>query len=146
MAEIKGEIETEYTSEVVCPYCGTEQELEGAFPNPYDKEMQVRCDRCDKIFRWAIAPITYNSWKPVVHELKIAPEYYYVVASGKKNFEIRQNDRRYQVGDIVQLKQWTEKDGYDLDLPVLERQITYVTDYAQKHGYVVFGMKPVEED
>lgn len=140
------EIETEYTSKVVCPYCGSEYEHEGEFPNPYDEVQQVRCESCGEIFKWSIAPITYSSWKPVVHELKIAPEYYCAVASGKKNFEIRKNDRNYQVGDIVQMKQWTEKGGYILGSLALERQITYITDYAQKRGYVVFGMKPVEED
>lgn len=140
------EIGTCSTRGIICPYCGSQLQWEGGFPNPYDETQQVRCDDCDKLFRWCIDPLTYTSWKPTVHELKIAPEYYYVVASGKKNFEIRQNDRRYRVGDIVRMKQWDEKDGYDFDLPVLERQITYVTDYAQKHGYVVFGMKPVEED
>lgn len=140
------EIETENTNMIICPYCGSECAWEDGLPNPYDSVQQVRCDDCDKIFRWGIDPITYTSWKPVVHELKIDPKYYLDVASGKKTFEIRQNDRHYQVGDIVQLKQWTEKDGYDLDLPVLERQITYVTDYKQKSGYVVFAMKPAEED
>jgi DNA-directed RNA polymerase subunit RPC12/RpoP len=138
------EIETEYTSEVICPYCGAEQELEGAFPDPYDKEMQVRCDQCDKIFRWTIAPIVYTSWKPTVHDLKIEPKYWLAVYKGEKTFEIRLNDRPFKVGDIVHLHSFFEG-GYTHD-PVIERQITYITDYAQKQGYVVFGMKPVEED
>jgi len=35
------------------------------------------------------------------HELKCWPEYYEQVASGRKSFEIRVNDRDYQVGDTV---------------------------------------------
>lgn len=34
-----------------------------------------------------------------VHKLKILPEYYNAQIEGKKNFEIRKNDRNYQVGD-----------------------------------------------
>ena len=40
------------------------------------------------------------------HELKILPEYYEAVVSGEKNFEIRKNDRGFEVGDILILKEW----------------------------------------
>ena len=40
------------------------------------------------------------------HELKIYPQYFEDVISGKKKFEIRKNDRKYRVGDILILKEW----------------------------------------
>jgi ASC-1-like (ASCH) protein len=38
------------------------------------------------------------------HELKLDIKYFDDVKSGKKNFEIRKNDRDFQVGDVLQLK------------------------------------------
>ncbi len=37
------------------------------------------------------------------HELKLDIKYFDDVKNGKKNFEIRKNDRNYQVGDILEL-------------------------------------------
>lgn len=40
------------------------------------------------------------------HELKILPKYFDAVNCGKKNFEIRINDRDYQEHDELVLKEW----------------------------------------
>lgn len=40
------------------------------------------------------------------HELKLDDKYFDEVKSGKKNFEIRKNDRNFQVGDILELRRW----------------------------------------
>ena len=42
----------------------------------------------------------------MVHELKILPYYFNLVESGMKTFEIRLNDRNYQVGDILILHEY----------------------------------------
>lgn len=46
--------------------------------------------------------------KPVMHELKILPEYYDAVISNIKNFELRKDDRDFQVGDFVYLKEYAD--------------------------------------
>lgn len=48
------------------------------------------------------------------HELKILPQYYCRVADGTKTFEVRNNDRGFQPGDTVVLKEYdpNTKDGY----------------------------------
>lgn len=40
------------------------------------------------------------------HELKCWPEYYELCLSGAKPFEIRLNDRDYQQGDSIFMREW----------------------------------------
>ncbi|MEI8630273.1 DUF3850 domain-containing protein [Vibrio sp. M60_M70] len=65
-----------------------------------------------------------------VHQAKINPEYLNAIIDGKKTFEIRKNDRDYRVGDWVRLS-----DGARFVVVC----ITYLTDFEQKEGYVVFS-------
>ena len=46
------------------------------------------------------------------HVLKTWPEYFEAVASGAKTFELRFDDRGYQVGDHLVLREWSVTDGY----------------------------------
>ena len=79
------------------------------------------------------------------HELKIWPQYYQAVASGKKTFEVRENDRGFQAGDTVTLLE------YDPDAPVpfkyvkspeLKFTIGYVLPIDDKK--VVFSLLKIE--
>lgn len=77
------------------------------------------------------------------HELKILPRYFQPVLDGAKPFEIRDNsDRNFKEGDTVTLKEWN---GTRYTGRAAKLQITYVTDYAQQQGFVVFGMKAIED-
>jgi ASC-1-like (ASCH) protein len=51
------------------------------------------------------------------HELKIWPQYYQRVAEGTKTFEVRKNDRKYQMGDEVVLYYYDPKE-HDLNANV----------------------------
>ncbi len=73
------------------------------------------------------------------HELKTLPKYFVAVAAGRKTFEIRKNDRNFQVGDKVILKEW---DGIYTGQQI-EAFIIYMTDYEQKENYVVFSMQVI---
>lgn len=79
------------------------------------------------------------------HELKIEIPYYEAVKSGDKTFEIRYNDRGYQKGDTITLKPIDERGCYDTFAKELKVQITYISNYQQKRGWCVFGIKPIEE-
>lgn len=41
------------------------------------------------------------------HMLKINTDYYEFVVLGKKNAEVRYNDRHYETGDRLVLEEWT---------------------------------------
>lgn len=75
----------------------------------------------------------------MIHELKILPEYFNAVLNGDKSFEIRLNDRNYQIEDEVLLKEYLPDNGFTGR--EVARTITYVTDYAQRENYVVFSIK-----
>jgi len=73
-------------------------------------------------------------------KLKIQPEFFSAVASGRKPFEIRKNDRSYQVGDVLLLREWESIDGYT------GREIRKVVVYihgglGMADGYVCLGLE-----
>jgi hypothetical protein len=41
-----------------------------------------------------------------VHELKSWPEFFEPVYTGRKNFDLRKNDRQFAVGDVIRLREW----------------------------------------
>lgn len=78
------------------------------------------------------------------HDLKIIEPYYTQVLIGNKTFEIRKNDRNFKVGDTITLRKYDPlKPNNILETPCTEINgiISYVTDYEQKQGYVVFSFK-----
>lgn len=46
------------------------------------------------------------------HELKIWPEYFDDIQSGKKPFDVRKADRPFGIGDTLLLKEWSPDNGY----------------------------------
>ena len=67
----------------------------------------------------------------MTHELKILPEYFELVRRREKTFEIRLNDRNYQVGDWLTLKEW---DGHYTGREI-KRYVNYIY-----YGNSVFGL------
>ena len=78
----------------------------------------------------------------MVHKLKTWPEYFQAVKNGTKTFEIRKNDRNYQVGDILVLQEYVPESGYTESMD-LEREVTYIlgTQPFVPEGYVCMSLK-----
>ncbi|WP_167630626.1 DUF3850 domain-containing protein [Listeria valentina] len=74
------------------------------------------------------------------HKLKILPQFFKEARSGNKYFEIRKNDRDYQVDDYIVLNEYN---GKNYTGKKIAGKITFITDFEQKDGYVVFGWMPV---
>ncbi|MFA7188680.1 MAG: DUF3850 domain-containing protein [Sphaerochaetaceae bacterium] len=79
------------------------------------------------------------------HELKIYPSLFRAIADGRKNFEIMSNDNReFQAGDTVILNECLPSGLSTFRKEI--RRITYVTNYNQQPGWVVFGMERIEHN
>lgn len=89
-----------------------------------------------------------------LYNKKILFEYAIEKANGNKPFEIRKNDCDYQVGDLIHYDVIVDDKNYehacyDGVKHYFERaifEITYITSYEQKDGYVVFGERQVNKD
>jgi hypothetical protein len=81
------------------------------------------------------------------HNLKIEGAFFDDVASGRKPFEIRKNDRGYQTGDTLVLREyWREGSGlggYYSDRETRKR-ITYILNgWGLQDGYVALGLEAI---
>ena len=74
-----------------------------------------------------------------IHELKTWKEDFEEVFMGRKTFEVRKNDRNFQKGDILILKEWdNEKQEYTGRQ--MARGISYILNGGQfgvENGFVV---------
>ena len=78
---------------------------------------------------------------PVTHTLKSLPHYFHAIRRKEKNFDVRRDDRGFQKGDTVILREWDPKFlrfvGNDE-----HRKIKYILAGGQfgiEPGFVVLG-------
>ena len=80
-----------------------------------------------------------------LHELKIEDEYFIEVLRANKTFELRKNDRDYQVGDLIH---FVDIDGNPSYNEKLVFQITSVLQNVQEYGldkdYCILEIKKLE--
>ena len=80
-----------------------------------------------------------------VHILKTWPEYFEAVASGAKTFELRFDDRGYQVGDHLVLREWSVTEGYTGR--VIVKRVSYLVRggvFGLTEDHVCMGLQDVE--
>jgi ASC-1-like (ASCH) protein len=76
------------------------------------------------------------------HHLKTWPEYFDAIARGDKNFEVRYNDRDFQVGDVLVLQEWKPETELFTGKE-LSRIVTYVLpgdNFGITLNYCVMGL------
>ena len=88
-----------------------------------------------------------------LHELKIKHEYLIEVVMGRKTFELRKNDKDYQVGDLIRfidIKQ-SNSNNRDCDIYIDEDdlyKITYILKNVPQYGldkdYCILAIKKLE--
>lgn len=72
----------------------------------------------------------------MTHKLRIEKPFADAIVSGDKNFEIRNNDRCFQKGDLIN---FTCVDRLPHQINEETYEITYVLNL--KNGFVAFGIK-----
>ncbi len=85
----------------------------------------------------------------MLHKIKILEQYADAVAEGRKNFEVRYNDRGYNAGDIVEFHVIDDLgiEAFNHPLNEKRKEITYVhSGLGLKYEYVVFGLGEVKDD
>ena len=76
-----------------------------------------------------------------LHKIKILPQYYKATAAGNKHFELRKNDRNYQLNDYLQLNEF---DGENYTGREITVYITYILkggQYGLQEGYCILGTR-----
>lgn len=75
------------------------------------------------------------------HELKILPEHFQAVWEGDKRAELRKDDRGYEVGDVLVLREW---DGHKYTGSGLAVRITHILrncpEYGLADGYCILSI------
>lgn len=84
------------------------------------------------------------------HDLKTWPEFYDALLAGTKPFELRKNDRGFEVGDELVLKEWDPKTEQYSGRQTI-RTVTYVLEHRPGAGcaatfglhedYVIMGLE-----
>lgn len=83
------------------------------------------------------------------HDLKCWPEFFDAIASGIKTFDLRNNDRNFQVGDSLLLHEYDPTQSKYTGR-FLERRISYIlghrpdagcaATYGLRDGYVILAL------
>lgn len=78
------------------------------------------------------------------HNIKILKEYWEKIEVGQKTFEIRKNDRDYQVGDILVFKVINNIEDNTYFYPDVNFEITYIhSGLGLEKGYIAMSIIPV---
>ena len=78
------------------------------------------------------------------HRLKLAKMFFDAVDTGKKSFELRKNDRNYQIGDVLELHEMN--DGEETGR-ITEKQVIYILEGFKglEEGYCILGLEEMRE-
>lgn len=78
------------------------------------------------------------------HELKTWPEHFQAISRGDKTLELRRNDRDFQVGDVLWLREWEPlTESYSgKDLRVRVTHVLLGGAFGLEPGYVALSICP----
>lgn len=78
------------------------------------------------------------------HDLKLFSKYFQDVVDCKKRSEVRNNDRNYQVGDTLTMREGhQEVDGFNYTGRSISARISYIDNYGLNDGYVNLSLASV---
>jgi hypothetical protein len=95
----------------------------------------------DKNFEMASMPMQYKT-----HELKTWPEFFRATYNGLKPWDLRKNDRKFQVGDKLILREYNpayagcEYTGHSIDA-LVTYILADVPYFGLQEGFVILGVQ-----
>jgi len=95
------------------------------------------CDPCSANDAWK--PENWMTGKE--HKIKTVSPFFEDIESGKKKFEIRKNDRNYQVGDLLVLSHWDHQSKCFTGRQIYGR-VDYILDDRRfiQEGYICMSI------
>jgi len=83
------------------------------------------------------------------HELKTWPQFFQAISTGRKTFEVRKNDRGFNAGDVLRLREWDPacshmSPRHQYTGNEMRMKVTYVLTgeaFGIKDGFCVMGIK-----
>lgn len=78
------------------------------------------------------------------HDLKLQTRFFEAVLNGTKSFELRENDRNFQVGDTLLLREYLPEDK-SYTGRAIEKSITFmlVGEYGLRHNMACLSLGPI---
>lgn len=110
--------------------------IEKDFPEYLPADLKVEIEQTNKVE----VPETVMDDRR--HKLKLAKMFFEDVRLGRKSFELRKNDRDYQIGDILELR---EMDNGEPTGRVIEKEITYILEgfAGLKEDYCILALADI---
>lgn len=108
--------------------------IENDFPERIQENKKVDIPQTNKV------EVEETESKERRHKLKLAAMFFDDVLTGKKSFELRKNDRNYQIGDILEMREM--KDGEPTGRE-MEKEVIYIIEgfAGLEEGYCILGLK-----
>ena len=110
--------------------------IEKDFPEYLPEDLKVEIEQTNKVE----VPETVMDDRR--HKLRLAKMFFEDVRLGRKSFELRKNDRDYQIGDILELR---EMDNGEPTGRVIEKEITYILEgfAGLKEDYCILALADI---
>lgn len=81
-----------------------------------------------------------------IHELKTVAPYFHEVWAGDKTFELRRNDRGFEVGDFLILKHWKTDDSEYSGMWILAKITSVLEGFDGIHkGFCVQSIEVLDK-
>ena len=85
-----------------------------------------------------------------IHDLKTWPQFFDAIACGVKTFELRNDDRGFQVGDVLLLREFDPyKNGGEYSGRLVRRLVIYKLEAASfqgiEKGWCIMGLEVLPE-